>query len=481
MPSRLAVLMVVDVVDYTRLMAEDETSAINAIQFLKDIYLEPKALEKGGEILKRMGDGWVIAFTSVPATVQCAIEVQNGLVGHPVIKLRIGAHIGEIVEDGTDFYGSGVNLAARLQTEAPPGGLMVSGDFHRQLTGELAHAFHDAGAFKLKNIAQPVSAFRWRPQETNGTARSDAPAADHLGHRGYSTEPTLETRSGAPQFLAYMVDRDIQRAQIRDTIPDPLSARPDRAIAYLTYGPENELHKSIAERYVNYTLPRHVRRPGDNLAAYRKYVNWPTTSLDETARFESLLRDILSEFSLKYTGRIDDVTAHFKEQFEHFLIAYRKSSTICINIRPEEWDDRSDFVFARVLEAFGRIVVPNGCLLTLFFQVKLRPAKSRLFNVFASKQPRAIASFLARFQSGSMVEASDKQGDAVNIVCLPELQSVTKADVERWATVTAPSVCTSIDPEALKEEATRQFSSAAAMPYESIIQNLRNALTGAIK
>ena len=114
--SRLAALMVVDVVDYTRLMDRDEAAAINAIRELKSKHLEPKAVEKGGEILKRMGDGWIIAFSSVPATVGCATQVQTTLAGHPVIKLRIGAHIGEIIEDETDFYGAGVNLASRLQT-----------------------------------------------------------------------------------------------------------------------------------------------------------------------------------------------------------------------------------------------------------------------------------------------------------------------------------------------------------------------------
>ncbi len=164
MHSRLAVLMVADLVDYSVIMSDDETLAINAIRDLKDTYLEPTALKHGGEILKRMGDGWIIAFSSVAATVQCAMEVQTKLVGHLVIRLRIGAHIGEIREDETDFYGAGINLAQRLQTQAPPGGLMVSEDLHRQLTGELSKAFKDAGSFKLKNIALAVNGFQWRPQ-----------------------------------------------------------------------------------------------------------------------------------------------------------------------------------------------------------------------------------------------------------------------------------------------------------------------------
>lgn len=170
MRSRLAVLLVADVVDYSRLMSDDEHRAIGAIRELKDTYLEPAVVERDGEILKRMGDGWIVAFSSITKAMQGAMAVQEGLVAHPLIKLRIGLHIGEIVEDETDFYGAGVNLAQRLQTEAPPGGIMISQDLHRQLTGDLAKAFTDAGSFKLKNITSPVTGFQWRP-----SARTAAP------------------------------------------------------------------------------------------------------------------------------------------------------------------------------------------------------------------------------------------------------------------------------------------------------------------
>lgn len=175
MHSRLAVLIVADLVDYSRMMGENEAMAIGAIRELKNKHLEPPMVEHGGEILKRMGDGWIIAFSSVTAAVQSAMEVQNILGAHPAIKLRMGVHLGEIVEDDDDFYGAGVNLASRLQTEAPPGGIMISQDFYRQLTGELSDAFTDAGSFKLKNIAMPVIGFQWRPQLGQSAARGEVP------------------------------------------------------------------------------------------------------------------------------------------------------------------------------------------------------------------------------------------------------------------------------------------------------------------
>jgi len=120
-----------------------------------------------------MGDGWIIAFPSITEAVETVRAVQTALVGHPAIKLRIAAHLGEIVEDEADLYGTGINIVARLQTEAPPGGVMISGDLHRQLDARLAERFADAGSFELKNIAHPVTGYQWRP-----TARADVAVDD---------------------------------------------------------------------------------------------------------------------------------------------------------------------------------------------------------------------------------------------------------------------------------------------------------------
>ncbi len=220
MHSRLAVLMVADLVDYSRIMSDDETLAIDAIGDLKETYLEPRVLKHGGEILKRMGDGWILAFSSVSAAVQCAMEVQTKLVGHPVIKLRIGAHIGEIREDETDFYGAGVNLAQRLQTHAPPGGLLVSQDLYRQLTGDLSKAFEDAGSFELKNIALPVNGFRWKPQRSDSTVAGElANGRKHCQARAWAyaydslSRADLETPLDAKDLellaqAAYLIGRE---------------------------------------------------------------------------------------------------------------------------------------------------------------------------------------------------------------------------------------------------------------------------------
>jgi tetratricopeptide (TPR) repeat protein len=173
---RLAAILAAEVVGYSRLMEEDEALALGVIRKLKETHFEPTVVKHGGEILKRMGDGWIVAFASISPAVPCAMETQTIIAGDPVIKLRIGGHIGEIVFDTSDFHGASVNLAQRLETEAPPGGLMVSQDLYRQLGVELAKDFTDAGSFQFKNIALPVTGFQWRPQQQGSGGSGEVPS-----------------------------------------------------------------------------------------------------------------------------------------------------------------------------------------------------------------------------------------------------------------------------------------------------------------
>ena len=163
MQSQLAVIMFADVVGYSAMMEDDQEKTVGQIRALKSTYLEPVAVQHGGRVLKRLGDGWIIAFNSISACVDCAMDVQNTLQTIPDLRLRIGCHFGDIMEDDDDVYGGGLNIAERIQAEAPPGGLMVSEDMARQLSGARSEAMRDAGLFRLKNIAQPVRLFQWRP------------------------------------------------------------------------------------------------------------------------------------------------------------------------------------------------------------------------------------------------------------------------------------------------------------------------------
>lgn len=213
MNRRLTILMCADVVGYSALMGRDEALAVQSVRALKTKHLEPVAKSYGGEVLKRMGDGWILSFPGVEAALNCAEEVQNGLADHDVIKLRIGCHIGEIVEDEDDFYGNGVNIAQRIETEAPPGGLMLSEDLFRQLSetrrGELA----DAGVFRLKNITTPMRLYQWRP--ANLTSAPTAGVLPSIAIEAVSFAPNNDdTAALAADLHDGLIQQSMQRTGI---------------------------------------------------------------------------------------------------------------------------------------------------------------------------------------------------------------------------------------------------------------------------
>jgi TolB-like protein/tetratricopeptide (TPR) repeat protein len=158
---RLAAILAADVAGYSRLMGEDETGTLSALRHLRTEQFVPTVDRHRGKIVKSMGDGWLVEFASVVDAVTCAIEVQEGLAGHESIKIRVGVHLGDITHEEEDIFGDGVNIAARLQEIAEPGGIVISDIARRSIDGKLAAAFVDLGVQDLKNIAAPVAAYGW--------------------------------------------------------------------------------------------------------------------------------------------------------------------------------------------------------------------------------------------------------------------------------------------------------------------------------
>jgi class 3 adenylate cyclase/TolB-like protein len=164
---RLAAIVSADVAGYSRLMGRDEGGTLAALKAHRRDLIDPKIAEYGGRIVKTTGDGLLLEFPSVVDAVRCAVDVQrgmalrNGEVAHDQrIDFRIGVNVGDIIIDGDDIYGDGVNVAARLQTLAEPGEIYVSKVVRDQVLDKLNFAFEDLGAQKVKNIARPVEAFR---------------------------------------------------------------------------------------------------------------------------------------------------------------------------------------------------------------------------------------------------------------------------------------------------------------------------------
>jgi class 3 adenylate cyclase len=155
MERRLAAILAADVVGYTRLMGEDETGTLERLKSLRRELVQPKITERGGRIVKLMGDGLLAEFPSVVEAVQCAIDIQQEMAEREPdisddrrIRLRIGINLGDIIVEGSDIYGDGVNVAARLEALADPGGICVSGDAYRQAKGKIEAGFEDWRRFR---------------------------------------------------------------------------------------------------------------------------------------------------------------------------------------------------------------------------------------------------------------------------------------------------------------------------------------------
>ena len=164
---RLAAILAADVVGFSRLMERDETGTLATLKALRNQLLVPTVAQHNGRVVKVMGDGVLVEFGSAVDAVQCAVELQKAFAGANKgvaeasrIVLRIGINLGDVIVEGSDIYGDGVNVAARLEGLAEPGGIYISGTVYDHVTGKLTLAFDDLGEHTIKNIVKPVRVYR---------------------------------------------------------------------------------------------------------------------------------------------------------------------------------------------------------------------------------------------------------------------------------------------------------------------------------
>jgi adenylate cyclase len=164
---RLAAILAADVVGFARLMGEDEAGTLERLKSLRKELVQPKITERKGRIVKLMGDGLLADFPSVVEAVHCALDIQRSMMDREAdlpdadrIRLRIGVNLGDIIVEGNDIYGDGVNVAARLEGLAEPHGICISGGAFDAIDGKIDASFEDMGPQVVKNIAKPVRAYR---------------------------------------------------------------------------------------------------------------------------------------------------------------------------------------------------------------------------------------------------------------------------------------------------------------------------------
>jgi len=175
---RLSAILAADIAGYGRLMGADEEGTLTQMKAHRRALVDPKIEEHRGRIVKTTGDGLLVEFASVVDAVRCAVDIQRGMVERNAelandkrIEFRIGVNVGDIIIDAGDIFGDGVNVAARLEGLAEPGGICVSARVQEDVRGRLDIAFADEGEQKLKNIAWPVRVYRVELGTATGTAR----------------------------------------------------------------------------------------------------------------------------------------------------------------------------------------------------------------------------------------------------------------------------------------------------------------------
>jgi TolB-like protein/class 3 adenylate cyclase len=330
---RLAAILAVDMVGYSRLMGRDETGTLARLKAHRAERLEPALARNGGRLVKLTGDGALVEFSSAVDALSAAIEFQQAMAESnrdepedTAIVFRIGLHLGDLIVDGNDLYGDGVNVAARLEAEAAPGGIIISGDVHNAVAGRVKATLHDLGSLLLKNIERPLQAFRaeWSPVDWQ-TASVAAPAGPVVG-AGQSADVLLalpdkpsvavlpfQNMSGDPEqeYFADGMVEDIITALSRTKALFVIA----RNSSFAYKGKSPDIRQVGHELGVRYVLEGSVRKAGSRVRITGQLIDTANGAHIWADRFEGGLEDVF-ELQDNVTSRVVAAIAPTVEQAE---------------------------------------------------------------------------------------------------------------------------------------------------------------------
>jgi adenylate cyclase len=314
---RLTTILAADVVGYSRLMGEDETGTLALLRQRRTEILEPLLREYSGRLIKLMGDGALVEFTSVINALQCAVELQKrmaaGNSGLPETRhmlLRVGINLGDVIVDGDDLYGDGVNLAARLEGLAEPGGICISETAYQHVARRLPLEFRDLGEQTVKNFAKPVRAYQVLGPEAEKKL-ADAPAQS-MEQPSIVVLPFTNMSGDAEQeFFADGLTEDIITELSRFKHLFIIS----RNSSFKFKGAAVDVKRVARDLRVQYVIEGSVRKAGNRVRVTVQLIDGETDRHIWAERYDRQLEDIFaiqdevtSAIVSTLPGRVDAAT-----------------------------------------------------------------------------------------------------------------------------------------------------------------------------
>ncbi len=300
---KLAAIFAGDVAGYSRLMGVDEEGTLHQLKAHRKELVDPKITEHRGHIVKTTGDGMLVEFVSVVDAVRCAVEIQRGMLERNVdvpadrrIEFRIGINVGDIISDDNDIYGDGVNVAARLEALAEPGGIFVSRNVHDQVRDKLSFGFEDMGEQMVKNIARPIGIHRVSLAEST-TEVSFKATATAKPERATSQRPSIAVlpfanMSGDPEqeYFADGISEDIITGLSKLRWFFVIA----RNSSFIYKGKSIDIKRVARELGVRYVLEGSVRKGGNRLRITAQLIDAETGNHIWADRYDGDLTDVFA-------------------------------------------------------------------------------------------------------------------------------------------------------------------------------------------
>src|SRR5438552_5236021 len=409
---KLAAVLIADVAGYSRLMGADDEGTLARLKLLRRELIEPKNKQHRGRIVRTTGDAILIEFLSVVDAVRCAIEIQQCMVERNAdvpqekrIELRVGVNLGDVMIEGRDLYGDGVNIAARLEALAEPGGICISRTVLNHARDKVSFDVEDAGEQTLKNIARPVHVFRIiiDPSRRPATPKSAVPALALPDKPSVAVLP-FTNMSGDPEqeFVSDGVAEDVITA---------LSHYPSlfviaRNSSFTYKGRAVDVKQVGRELGVRYVLEGSVRKAGNRIRVTAQLVEAETGNHVWAERYD---RDLADIFAVQ-----DEITERVVAAIEPELYV---AEQVRSQSKPPDSLDAWECVI-RALACLGPGTPDENTIAQRFFQqaIELDPTFAGGYSGLALAQLQAAAVYqkLGQLEAQSSAEALSRRAVALD-------------------------------------------------------------------